>query len=181
MASPGRPGSGGVPELRARRHAGRRPRTLRRTGWCPLAYYDCFVHVTDAVSLRDRLREVLSNGPPLRLAVMFGSLARGQGRQDSDVDVGIIPVDPDLPLHDELCLASALSNAAGRDVDLVRLDVDDALLGAEVARDGICLLEACPGTFAAYRADAMSRWMDWEETIAPHRAHMLRRLAGGGA
>jgi hypothetical protein len=35
-----------------------------------------------------------------------------------------------------------------------------------------------PGTFAAFRAEAMSRWIDFEETIAPHRAHFLRRLAG---
>lgn len=130
--------------------------------------------------VRDRLREVLVKGPPLKLAVLFGSQATGQARADSDFDVGIIPVDPDLALHDELEMASALSAAVGAEVDLVRLDVDDTLLGAEVAREGTCLLEAQPGLFAAWRADAMSRWIDWEETIAPHRARMLRRVAGGG-
>ncbi len=62
----------------------------------------------------------------------------------------------------------------------MRLDGDAPLLGAEAARDGICLWEEAPGTFAAWRADAMSRWIEFDETIAPFRARMLRRLAGGG-
>ena len=94
------------------------------------------------------------------------------------MDVGIVPVDADLPLSEELALASALSGAASAEVDLVRLDQDNPLLGAEVARTGVCLFEATPGAFAAYRADAMSTWIDFEWTVAPHRERFLRRLAG---
>jgi len=129
-------------------------------------------------ALPDRLRQALMNGPPLRLAVLFGSQAAGRARAESDVDVGIVPIDPALPLKDELALASALSAAAGAEVDVVRLDVDAPLLGAEVARHGVCLLEAAPGTFTAYRAQAISAWLDFDETIAPHRERFLRRLAG---
>ena len=127
--------------------------------------------------VRDRLRAALAAGPRLRLAVLFGSRATGRARDGSDFDIGILPVDPDLSLHDELTLASALSEAVGAEVDVVRLDGDAPQLGAEVARTGICLLEAAPGVFAAYRANAISVWLDFEETIAPHRAHFLRRLA----
>jgi hypothetical protein len=80
-------------------------------------------------------------------------------------------------ITDELALAAALSEAAGAEVDLVRLDVDAPQLGAEVARTGLCLFEAAPGTFAAFRAEAIARWIDFEETMAPHRAVFLRRLA----
>ncbi len=135
--------------------------------------------MSDPDAPRDRLRGVLASGPPLRLAVLFGSRARGRARPDSDFDVGILPVDPGLSLHDELELASALSAAVGAEVDVVRLDDDAPLLGAEAARDGVALIEQAPGTFAAYRARAMSRWIDFEGTLAPHRRRMLRRLAGG--
>lgn len=118
----------------------------------------------------------LAHGPPLRLAALFGSHATGRAGSASDFDVGIFPVDPQLSLHDELTLAASLSAAVSTEVDLVRLD-DEPLLGAEVARTGICLLEAAPGVFAAYRADAISRWLDFEGTVAPHRARFLRRLA----
>jgi predicted nucleotidyltransferase len=113
------------------------------------------------------------------LAVLFGSRATGRARTASDFDIAILPVDPELSLHDELALAASLSAAASAEVDLVRLDDDAPLLGAEVARTGVCLLEAAPGTFAAYRASAMSRWIDFDATIAPHRARFLRRLAAG--
>jgi uncharacterized protein YutE (UPF0331/DUF86 family)/predicted nucleotidyltransferase len=106
--------------------------------------------------MAERLRAELLSGPPLRLAVLFGSRAKGRARDDSDFDVGIIPADPALSLRDELQLAVRLSARLGAEVDVVRLDVEDAVLGAEVARDGVVLFEAAPGTFAAYRADAMS-------------------------
>jgi hypothetical protein len=61
---------------------------------------------------------------------------------------------------------------------VVRLDRDDPLLGREVARDGVCLVEAEPGLFAAYRAEATSRWLEYDETVAPHRERFLKRLAG---
>jgi predicted nucleotidyltransferase len=126
----------------------------------------------------ERLRAALAKGPPLRLAVLFGSRASGRARTESDFDIGVVPVDTDLPLHDELALAGELSAAVDAEVDLVRLDADDPLLGHEVARQGVCLFEASPGTFAAYRATATSCWLDFEETIAPHRAAFVRRLAG---
>jgi predicted nucleotidyltransferase len=118
-------------------------------------------------------------GPELRLAVMFGSQATGRAGAGSDVDVGILPVDPAMTLAEELALASALSAASGAEVDLVRLDADDPVLGREVARAAVCLFEREPGVFAAWRADAVSRWIDLEETLSPHRERFLRRLAGG--
>lgn len=134
--------------------------------------------VTTLDARTERLRAALSKGPPLRLAVLFGSRATGQSGERSDFDVGIIPTDPALPLSDECALASTLSAAVEAEVDVVRLDGESPLLGAEVARDGVCLLEGEAGAFAAFRADAVSRWIDFEETIAPHRQAFLRRLAG---
>ena len=74
------------------------------------------------------------------------NVVRGRARAASDFDVGIIPIDLQLSLHDELALASALSAAVSAEIDLVRLDDDEPVLGAEVARTGICLFEAAPGS-----------------------------------
>lgn len=131
-----------------------------------------------APSLVSKLRDVLSKGPALRLAVLFGSQATGRARPGSDFDIAILPADLELSLNDELMLARSLSAATGSEVDLVRLDKDDPLLHREIALHGLCLAEDVAGRFSAYRANAVSRWIDFEETIAPHRARFLRRLAG---
>lgn len=122
------------------------------------------------------LRAALAAREDVQLAVLFGSRATGKSRSGSDFDVGILPVGT-LTLRAELELAAALSAAVKREVDVVRLDADDPLLGREVAQTGVCLLESTPGQFAAFRATAMSVWGDFEETIAPHRSRFLRRLA----
>jgi predicted nucleotidyltransferase len=50
-----------------------------------------------------------------RLQIAF---ARARNRPDSDV--AILPLDPLLPLSDELALQAQLSSVAQREVDLVR-------------------------------------------------------------
>jgi predicted nucleotidyltransferase len=125
-----------------------------------------------------RLRDVFAGSTIARVAVLFGSRAAGTARDSSDFDIGILPREPGLSLRDELGLAATLSSVVAGEVDLVRLDGDDPLLGREVAQRGICLFEAEPGMFAAYRASAASQWLDFEETSAPHRRSFLRRLAG---
>ena len=131
----------------------------------------------DREELISCLRAVLASGPPLRLAVLFGSRARGTPREGSDVDVAVLARN-ELPLEAEMKLAAALSGASGLEVDLVCLDRADPLLAREAARTGVVVLEARPGEFAAFRANAISAWLDFDETIAPHRARFLSRVAG---
>ena len=90
--------------------------------------------------LVEDVRRVLQAGPPLRLAVLFGSFARQRARADSDLDIAILPRDESLSLHAELDLAAQLSLATRREVDLVRLDQATMLLRWEVAKDGILLI-----------------------------------------
>lgn len=134
-------------------------------------------HVLSLDELLRRVRDVCLDVGGVRLAIVFGSHATGKAGTQSDVDVGLLPSDPELPLAPELELARRLSLAVDAEVDLVRLDRDDPFLGFEVARTGRLAVEAAPGLFAAYRADAVSRWFDFEETIAPHRKAYLERLS----
>jgi predicted nucleotidyltransferase len=70
---------------------------------------------------------VLASAPPSPRGRRSGwpsSSARERpgARAESDVDVGIIPVDAAVSLHDDLALASALSALTNTEVDVVRLD-----------------------------------------------------------
>lgn len=66
------------------------------------------------------LTGVLRTEPNVRLAVLYGSMARGEDRRDSDVDV-LVELNPDAS-EAARGLAVRLERALGRDVDVARLD-----------------------------------------------------------
>ena len=67
-------------------------------------------------TLREQRAE-LSGRYPIRRLALFGSWARGDAREDSDVDV-LVEVDPSIGLG-FIDLAQELELALGRHVDLV--------------------------------------------------------------
>jgi predicted nucleotidyltransferase len=103
---------------------------------------------------RDRIRQVLLEGPPLQLAILFGSRARESARPDSDLDIAILPVDSELSLRDEGLLVANLERAAGASVDLVRLDRAAPSLRWRIARDGVVLLSEPPHVAPRFLARA---------------------------
>lgn len=62
-------------------------------------------------------RKVLSQRYPIHRLALFGSWARGDAREDSDVDV-LVEVDPSIGLR-FVDLGDELEKALGRRVDLV--------------------------------------------------------------
>ncbi len=130
----------------------------------------------------DRLREVLSPFPSIRLAVLFGSLARGQVRRQSDVDLGVVLDNDDRGVR--LDIEVAVGRGLHRDIDLVDLRRAGPLLRFEVARDGIPVVEREPDTWTRFKARAMVDWWDWAPTARLfHQAAVarLRRKLGGQA
>ena len=81
----------------------------------------------------DQLRAVLARHPQVNFAMLFGSLARGTARPDSDLDLA---VGADRPLHSDeiIALIGDLATASGRAVDLIDLaDAGEPLLGQILA------------------------------------------------
>lgn len=122
-----------------------------------------------------RLQQELA-AAPLTLAALFGSAATDRMRADSDVDIGILPMDPAWPLREELALQGRLSAIVGRDVDLVRLDRADLLVGKQVAQKGKPLYEVSAGAFARYAARAMLDYLDLEPLIVEGQRRYLRSI-----
>ena len=126
----------------------------------------------------DRIVSALRAGPELRLAMLFGSAAEGRLRPDSDVDIAIVPVDPQLTLAAELDLQASLARACGREVDLVRLDMAPTLVRWQVARNGHPLIEATAGEAARFQASASSEYIDFRPAFEAAAEAFRRRLAG---
>jgi predicted nucleotidyltransferase len=113
------------------------------------------------------------------VAVLFGSFARGEANEHSDVDVGILPGSHLPSLAEELALEDALSRAVGREVDLVRLDDADTILRRRVAHEGVVLAEETRGAFARFAAAAALDYLDIEPLLVEGRKRYLRRVGGG--
>jgi predicted nucleotidyltransferase len=123
--------------------------------------------------LVEALQEALRSRKDVRLALLFGSQARGKAREDSDVDVAI---EGDV---NTLALISELSDATGREVDVVELRRAGYPLLKALLRDGIVLHEAARGIAADWRTRTMFQVEvdrpGWERM----RDAFLERLAEG--
>jgi len=125
------------------------------------------------------VRAALASRDDVRLAVLFGSVARHTGTRQSDLDVAFIPESDTMTLAEEGLLQTQLERATGRAVDLVRLDRASTLLRWRVARDGLLLLERAPFAFARFRAEAASAYIDFapsfEACVERFRVALVRR------
>lgn len=128
-------------------------------------------------SLADRLVSRLEREPAIVAAWLFGSVARGDDRPTSDVDIAVLTsraadhtmADLWLDLRADLC------SIASTEVDLVVLDHAPVDLVHRVLRDGVLLVERDRGVRIAFEVDARNRFFDmtpiWNEyRRAPRRA-----------
>ena len=126
------------------------------------------------MDLVDRLRNRIATLPAVRLAVLFGSTARGEARPRSDVDLGVL-LDPDtrdLRIHVE----AELGRAAEREVDVIYLGEAPPLLRFEISREGVLLFEKEDGLWTDVKVRAMVDWWDWAPYARMFTAAAVRRL-----
>ena len=108
----------------------------------------------------------------VRLVALFGSVARGAARADSDVDVAVLGGE----FWDQLGLGSKVGGLLGREPHVVDLQTASDWLRFQVARGGLLVCQASPGTWAEFKAQAMIRYWDLAPTIALCAAGVKRRL-----
>jgi uncharacterized protein len=89
--------------------------------------------------LLSRLRRALRTEPNVAFAAVFGSVARGQDHDSSDVDLLVKLRDDEAFRAGDL--EARLTMAVARDVQVVRLQRADPVLLAEVLRDGRVLVD----------------------------------------
>ncbi|MBS3960196.1 MAG: nucleotidyltransferase domain-containing protein [Xanthomonadaceae bacterium] len=123
--------------------------------------------------LRQRLIAASRVAGEPQLVLLFGSLARGQARPDSDLDLAIDLGRP-LAAADKFALVEALALASGRPVDLVDLRTAGVPLIASILRDGLRLA----GGVEAHGALMARHVTDAEDFLPVYRRLLDARLAG---
>jgi len=95
----------------------------------------------------------------IKLAVLFGSHARGTSRAGSDVDIAFL-ANPRLETARLAELQIVLSDAMGARVDLADFADASPLLLRQIAIEGKPLYEAESGMYMEARVQAMLRYFD---------------------
>jgi len=86
-------------------------------------------------ALDDALRGVLAGFPEVGLAVLFGSMASGRARADSDVDIAVAAKRA-LSVAQKIALTQALAEKTGRPIDLVDLKTAPEPLLGQIVQHG---------------------------------------------
>jgi len=109
----------------------------------------------------------LDTQPGIRLAILFGSLATGRERVDSDLDLAV-DAGRRLTTVERLALTTELAKRTGRPVDLVDLYVVGEPLLGQILRHGKRLL----GGGTCY-ADLIRRHLFDQADYLPYRSRIL--------
>ena len=122
---------------------------------------------TQDENLTRAILAALNTQPGIRLAILFGSLAAGRERADSDLDLAV-DAGHRLTVDEKLTLMTELAERTGRPVDLVDLHaVGEPLLG-QIIRHGKRLL----GSETCY-ADLIRRHLSDQADFLPYRTRIL--------
>ena len=92
---------------------------------------------------RDAVRGVAENYPAIRLAYLFGSVARGEARDESDIDLRlVIDRDERFNLHDLEHFCKEVERKTGREVDAVTASViKNKVLAEAIEREKVLVYE----------------------------------------
>lgn len=120
-----------------------------------------------------QLKEVFAHFPKIALAVLFGSVALGRQRADSDLDIAVAAKQA-LTAHEKIALVGALADRTGRPIDLIDLSVVSEPLLGQIVRHGRRVL----GSDTLY-GELISRHVFEQADFMPYRTRLLaeRRMA----
>lgn len=135
----------------------------------------------DAAVVEARLKAFFEDDPRGALAVyLYGSVARGQARPGSDVDIGVLlATDPPATLEaPQFAIEAALERLLGSPVQVVALNRAPADLVHRVLRDGRLVLDRDRSARIRFEVRSRNEYFDMEPIRRMYRRHPPATSAG---
>lgn len=100
--------------------------------------------------------------PRAEFALLFGSVNGPYFRDDSDVDVAALFLEPAPDFAERAEIADRISLAARREIDLVSLNDADVIITMQALANGELILCRNESAFVKFKALAMSKYIDFK-------------------
>jgi predicted nucleotidyltransferase len=137
----------------------------------------------DPTAIEARLRAFFEEDPRGAVAAyLFGSVARGEFRADSDVDVGVLfASDPPARLSaPQFAIEAALERLLGRPVQIVALNRASADLVHRVLRDGLLVLDRDRAARIRFEVQRRNEYFDLAPIRRLYRRYPASATASAG-
>ncbi len=124
----------------------------------------------------DEIRAVLARFPRVSTAWLFGSVARGDARPDSDLDIAVLLAGPEKDPSGLLALAAELERFSPSGlVDVLVLGPQGSVLRHKILSEGRLVKDADPNARMEFEETTIREYLDWKPT---HDLAMRSTFAG---
>ena len=130
------------------------------------------------ITLRQRLQSVFAKYPDIQAAYLFGSVAAGTQRRDSDLDLALLPRSGKLR-RQKLNILTDLAQAGFDNADLIILDTADLVLQYEAVRLNQLIYHAAEFNALAFYSKVVRQYLDFLPYLEVQRAAYKRRILNG--
>lgn len=121
------------------------------------------------MGITQELADALAKRPDIKLGILFGSLAQGQARLESDLDLAVAAERP-LDAEAKMTLIEMLAQVAGRAVDLIDLQAVGGLVLVQALTSGKVIY--C--TDHRLYAELIKKMLFHQADMMPYYQRMLR-------
>ena len=126
--------------------------------------------------------ETLQQKDKVSAAWVFGSVATGKDRPDSDIDIAILFIeglDKQARFNLRLDIAAELSGLTGREVDVIDMQASPLFLQHQVRRFGYLLLENDHAYRVDYDVKSRRQYLDFAPRLKKRNRQIINKVLEG--
>lgn len=128
------------------------------------------------------ITQTLQQNDKVSAAWVFGSVATGKDRPDSDIDIAILFIeglDKQARFNMRLDIAVELSGLTGREVDVIDMQASPLFLQHQVRRFGYLLLEKDHAYRVDYDVKSRRQYLDFVPRLKKRNRQIINKVLEG--